>query len=156
HNNALSLATLMAQRARQHDPEVDLADRTNSYSATEAFQNKSFSAMTPEEIETVKALIRAMRWQVSERETRRRVPDRKGRYLALRRVRRESAQHGGAPIRLAWQSRKIKPRPLVVLADISGSMEKYARLLLQFAYCITHGIVHVESFVFATRLTRIT
>jgi uncharacterized protein with von Willebrand factor type A (vWA) domain len=69
---------------------------------------------------------------------------------------RDASKYGGVPIRLSWQSRKIKARPLVVLADISGSMEKYARLLLQFVYSMTHGITTVESFVFATRLTRIT
>jgi uncharacterized protein with von Willebrand factor type A (vWA) domain len=153
---ALSLATLMAQRARQNDPEVDLADRANSYSPTEAFQQKAFSAMTPDELDAVKRLIRAMRWQVSQRQTRRRVLDQHGRTLALRRALRDASKHGGVPIRLSWQSRKIKARPLVVLADISGSMEKYARLLLQFAYSVTQGLTTVESFVFATRLTRIT
>jgi uncharacterized protein with von Willebrand factor type A (vWA) domain len=154
--SALSLATLMAQRARQNDPEVDLADRANSYSATEAFQEKAFSTMTPEELETVKRTIHAMRWKVSERQTRRRVLARHGRYLAMRRVMRNSTRYGGVPLKLAWHNRKIKPRPLVVLADISGSMEKYSRLLLQFAYCVTQGITTVESFVFSTRLTRIT
>jgi uncharacterized protein len=154
--SALSLATLMAQRARQNDPEVDLADRANSYSATEAFQEKAFSTMTPEELETVKRTIHAMRWKVSERQTRRRVLDRHGRYLAMRQVMRNSTRYGGVPLKLAWHNRKIKPRPLVVLADISGSMEKYSRLLLQFAYCVTQGITTVESFVFSTRLTRIT
>jgi uncharacterized protein with von Willebrand factor type A (vWA) domain len=138
--SALSLATLMAQRARQNDPEVDLADRANSYSATEAFQDKAFSTMTPEELETVKRTIHAMRWKVSERQTRRRVLDRHGRYLAMRRVMRNSTRYGGVPLKLAWHNRKIKPRPLVVLADISGSMEKYSRLLLQFSYCVTDSL----------------
>jgi hypothetical protein len=154
--SVLSLATLMAQRVRRNDPEVDLADRANSYSPTEAFQEKLFSAMTPEELDTVKRAIHAMRWKVSERQTRRRVLDRHGHYLALRRVMRNSTRHGGVPLKLAWHTRKLKPRPLVVLADISGSMEKYSRLLLQFAYAVTQGITTVESFVFSTRLTRIT
>ncbi len=59
-------------------------------------------------------------------------------------------------MRLYWQRRKRKQRPLVLIADISGSMEKYARLLLQFAYSVARSLRHVECFVFGTRLTRIT
>ncbi|KPV48758.1 CoxE, partial [Kouleothrix aurantiaca] len=55
-----------------------------------------------------------------------------------------------------WQRRARRERPLVILADISGSMEKYARLLLQFLYSAAHSLRRVECFVFATRLTRIT
>ncbi|HWQ13370.1 MAG TPA: VWA domain-containing protein, partial [Roseiflexaceae bacterium] len=58
--------------------------------------------------------------------------------------------------RLTWQRRKVKPRPLVLIADISGSMEQYARLLLQFLYGVAHSRPRVECFVFGTRLTRVT
>jgi hypothetical protein len=97
-----------------------------------------------------------MRWRVSLRQTRRRIPDRQGDRLNLRRVLRSCAKHGGVPLRLTWQSRKFKVRPVVILADISGSMEKYTRLLLQFAYSVSRGLGQVECFVFGTRLTRIT
>jgi uncharacterized protein with von Willebrand factor type A (vWA) domain len=69
---------------------------------------------------------------------------------------RDAARHGGVPARLHWQRRKLKQRPLVLIADISGSMEKYARLLLQFGYSVTRSLRRVECFVFGTRLTRIT
>lgn len=153
---ALSIATLMAQRAKQDDPEVDVADRSGSFSTAEALQNKAFSQMTDEEIESIHQAIQNMRWQISERVTRRRQPRRAGSALDMRRVLRTAAKHGGTPLRLAWQDRKTKPRPLIVLADISGSMERYSRLLLQFTYCMTHSLGHVECFVFATRLTHVT
>ena len=73
-----------------------------------------------------------MQWQVCLRRTRRHVPDAGGSQLNLRRVLRNSIKYGNVPLDLAWRTRKIKPRPIVVLADISGSMEKYSRLLLQF------------------------
>ena len=152
----LNIVTLMAQKARAADPEVDVADKSGSFSAAEILQRKEFSAMTPAELEAVKKLIQSMRWQVSLRQTRRYVPDRQGSRLNLRRVMRSYVKHNGVPLRLAWKSRKIKPRPLIVLADISGSMEKYSRLLLQFCYSMTHGLTGVESFVFGTRLSRIT
>jgi hypothetical protein len=57
---------------------------------------------------------------------------------------------------LEWQQRKNKPRPLVVICDISGSMERYSRLFLYFLYALTQGTQRVEVFVFGTRLTRLT
>jgi uncharacterized protein with von Willebrand factor type A (vWA) domain len=93
---------------------------------------------------------------VSRRVTRRRAPRRRGESLLMRRVVREAARHGGVPLRLPRQERKRKPRPLVVIADISGSMEKYSRLLLQLCYSLARRLSRVECFVFGTRLTRIT
>ncbi len=151
-----TLAALMAARARPADPELDLTDRSASYSGVELLQRKDFGAMTPEELETIKRLMEAMRWRVSLRRTRRLVVDPKGARLHLRRCLRSAGQTGGVPLRLSWQSPKIKQRPLVLLADISGSMEKYARLVLQFFYCVSHSLRGVETFVFGTRLTRIT
>jgi uncharacterized protein with von Willebrand factor type A (vWA) domain len=84
------------------------------------------------------------------------VADNKGQRLHLRRVLASAARQGGVPLELAWQRRKIKERPLVLLADISGSMEKVSRLVLQFFYCMAHSAQAVESFAFGTRLTRIT
>lgn len=152
----LNLATLMAERARPGDPEVDLADKAGSFSATEILQHKEFSRLTPTELETVKKLIQSMRWRVSLRETRRRVPDRQGHHLNLRHVMRNCVKYGGVPLSLAWKSRKFKVRPVIILADISGSMEKYTRLLLQFIYSVSQGLTKVECFVFGTRLSRIT
>jgi uncharacterized protein len=74
----------------------------------------------------------------------------------MRRTIRESLRTGGEPIRLYRRRRKLKRRPLVVLCDISGSMERYSRILLQFIYAITNHLEKVEAFVFSTRLTRIT
>lgn len=152
----IPLMVLMSQKAGKDDPEQEVADKAETYSAAELLQNKQFGAMTPEELETTKRLIQEMRWDIIRRRTRRRVSDRKGRELHLRQVMRSAAQYGGVPLRLAWQKRKIKQRPFVLLADISGSMEKYSRLTLQFFYSVSHSFREVECFVFGTRLTRIT
>jgi uncharacterized protein with von Willebrand factor type A (vWA) domain len=152
----LNIVTLMAEKARANAPEVDVADKAGSFSPAELLQNKAFSAMTPAELANVKKLIQSMQWQVSRRQSRRYVPDRRGERLDLRQVLRSSAKHGGVPLGLTWKTRKVKPRPVVVLADISGSMEKYTRLLLQFYYSMMRGLDQVECFVFGTRLTRIT
>jgi uncharacterized protein len=156
HSETIPLMVLMAQKAGQDDPEREVADKSGTYSSAELIQNKPFGAMTPEELETIKRLIQEMRWELVQRRTRRRVADRHGTTLHLRQVMRSAAQYGGVPLKLAWQKRKVKQRPFVLLADISGSMEKYARLMLQFFYSISHSFRDVECFVFGTRLTRIT
>jgi uncharacterized protein with von Willebrand factor type A (vWA) domain len=69
---------------------------------------------------------------------------------------RQNLRYGGEPLQLTWREPKFKRRPLVVISDISGSMERYARILLKFIYVISKGLDRVESFVFSTRLTRIT
>ncbi len=153
---AVSIMTLMANKAKPDDPEIDVADKSGTFSPAEILQQKRFSEMTPEELEAVKRLIQEMQWRVSLRRTRRRVTDPKGDILHLRRAMRSAAKHGGLAWDLSWQARKVKQRPIVLLADISGSMEKYARLLLQFFYSVSQSLSSVECFAFGTRLTRLT
>ena len=151
-----NVATYMAYKAKQTDQEIDVVDKSATFSNTELLQSKEFSQMIPEELQSIKRLIQEMRWQVSLRRTRRQVNNPKGNRLHLRGVMRSAVQHGGVPIKLSWQSKKIKQRPIVLLADISGSMEKYSRLLLQFFYSVSHSLKEVECFVIGTRLSRIT
>lgn len=153
---AIPFFTLMAQKASQQHQERDVADRSQTYSPAELLQHKPFAEMTPEELATVRQLIQEMAWPLVWRQSRRRTRNRHGNLLHLRQVLRFASQHNGIPLRLAWQSRKQKQRPLILIADISGSMEKYARLLLQFFYSVTHSFPEVECFLFSTRLTRIT
>lgn len=151
-----TIVNYMAYKARPGDREIEITDKSRSFSNAEIIQRKEFSQMTAEELETIKRLIQEMRWQVSLRQTRRRVPDGQGDMIHLRRVLRLATKYGGVPLKLAWQKRKVKQRPFVLIADISGSMEKQARLLLQFFYSFSHSLKEVEAFVFGTRLTRIT
>ena len=126
-----TIATYMAYKARLHDPLVDITDRSGTASSQEQLRAQDFSQLSADELEQVQRMIERLRWQLSQRTTRRRRLDRRGRQLALRAVVRDAARHGGVPTRLLWQRRTSKPRPLVILADISGSMERYSRLLLQ-------------------------
>lgn len=151
-----TLSMLMARQAQPEDPELDIIDKTETFSAAERLQRKDFAELTPEELEQVKKIMQTLSWRSSERITRRFVADPRGGRLHLRRCLRAAAKYGGVPLRLAYRRPKIKRRPIVLLADISGSMEKYARLMLQFFYGITHSADQVEAFVFGTRLTRIT
>jgi uncharacterized protein with von Willebrand factor type A (vWA) domain len=148
--------SLMASGARETDPEIDAADKSATFSAAEVLQRKHFSEMTPAELDTLKKLIQEMQWQISRRKTHRYIHDSRGNMLHLRRILRSAARHQGVIWNLHWQDRKIKQRPIVLIADISGSMERYSRLMLQFFYSVTHRFRNVESFVFGTRLTRLT
>src|SRR5262249_40723722 len=155
-NQPFTIVTYMAYKARLGDPEIDVADKSGTWSDLEVLQRKDFSEMTPEELDRIKRLIQQMRWRMSLRETRRRRPSRRGDRLHMGAVLRDAARYGGIPTKLVWQRRPVKQRQLVIIADISGSMEKYARLLLQFLYSVTHSLRRVECFVFGTRLTQIT
>jgi hypothetical protein len=155
-NQQFNIVTYMATKAQAADQEVEVVDKTHTFSNAELLQQKLFSEMSPEELETIKRLIQEMRWQAIQRQTRRRVPDKNGDTLRLRQVMRTAVRTGGVPLQLSWQSRKIKPRPLILMADVSGSMERYGRLLLQFFYSVSHSFGEVECFVFGSRLTRIT
>lgn len=133
-----------------------LVEVTVTYSASEALRRKDFADLSADELEAVKHLIANLSWRMSERRTRRLTPG-AGAGLDLRRAIRRNLRHGGEILYWPRRVRKTRPRPLVVLADISGSMERYSRLLLHFLYGLTVGIGRpVESFVFGTRLTRIT
>ncbi len=147
--------SLMAGRPGDDAPEVEVGDRAGSFSPVEVLRHRDFSELTEAELEEVRRHIRDIRWRVSRRRSRRQVPDRRGARLHLRRVLRDAAKHDGTPLRLGRLRRKIKDRPIVLLADISGSMDKYSRLLLHFFYGAVHGLKGVECFVFGTRLTRI-
>ena len=94
------------------------------------------------------------------RRTRRAERDRHGERIDLRRTLRGSLRTGGDPIRLARRRRRVVRRRIVLLCDISGSMEPYARAYLQFLTCAAgagwRAGAGPEAFVFATRLTRVT
>jgi uncharacterized protein with von Willebrand factor type A (vWA) domain len=130
---------------------------TTTYSPTERLHRKDFADFDEEELEAARRFIHALVWRLDTRLTRRQVRAvKRDAYLDVRRSIRGSMRHGGEIVRLAWRQRKLKPRPLVVLCDISGSMERYSRLFLHFLYALVQEGRHVEAFVFATRLTRIT
>jgi len=127
-----------------------------TYSDSETLRHKDFAELQAEELDQIKAMMQKMDWRLELRRTRRRVVARRGRYIDLRRSLRSSVAKGGELVQWARLDRKEKSRPLVLLCDISGSMEPYSRILLQFLYAVTNGMKRVESSVFSTRLTRIT
>ncbi|CAN5593496.1 VWA domain-containing protein [soil metagenome] len=126
------------------------------FSAREVLRKKDFAQFSPDEIAEARRIISGMTWRLGTRETRRREKASHGKYIDYRRTLRHSLKHGGVPIELRRRRRKERMRPLVLICDISGSMDRYSRLLLQFVHALEHGLDNVEVFVFSTRLTRIT
>lgn len=125
-------------------------------SAHELLREKDFSDMTAEEFERVRRLMAAIARSRPRRTSRRRSPDPGGDRLDLRRMLRRSLRSGGDPVDQPWKSRKEVPRKLVVLCDVSGSMDAYARALLLFLHALVGSGRGVEAFAFGTRLTRLT
>ena len=134
----------------------EIIEITKTFSERERLFQKDFGDMTPDELEAVKRLMSQLIWSLGQRITRRETRG-KGSIFDMRRSIRNSFRYGGEMLQWKKLTRKIKPRPLVIIADISGSMEQYTRLLLHFLYSLTEGLdQRVEVFVFSTRLTRIT
>lgn len=136
--------------------EQDHAALRLGHTDSERLRRKDFARLTDDERRVVLDLLRDVVWDLPPRRTRRFVPASSGDRVDLRRTLRESLRHGGEPVQLRRRRRKRTPRPLVVLVDISGSMESYARIFLQFLYCLRGATDRLEAFVFATRLTRLT
>jgi len=103
-----------------------------------------------------KALARRLAHRLARRPSRRWKAARRGARIDLRRTARSSLRTGGDPIRLERRRRKVRRTSLVVLCDVSGSMELYARLLLHLLHAVQNTAARVESFAFATRLSRLT
>ncbi len=151
-----TIVNYMAYRARQAEQELNVADRSGTWTDIEQLRSKRFADMTPEELDAVARLLREMRWSVALRRSRRQRRDAAGRALDFRRVLRQASRLGALPARLPHRRRIDKRRPLILIADISGSMEKYSRLVLQFFHSAVRALPNVEAFVFGTRLSRIT
>jgi uncharacterized protein len=130
---------------------------TRTYSDREVLRHKNFGELSGEELNAIKQLMKELVWNLGERRTRRYEPG-KGALFDLRRTMRRNLKHGGEIVQWDMREPKFRPRPLVVIADISGSMERFTRLLLHFVYSLVEGLTRqrIESFVFGTRLTRIT
>ena len=117
--------------------------------------DKDFATFTPQEIADARMALGRLVWNPGMRRTRRWVRGR-GTRIDLRRAIGESLRSGGDVVMLPTRKRRVRPRPLVLLCDVSGSMERYSRMLLHFAHALTSRHQRVEAFLFSTQLTRIT
>jgi uncharacterized protein len=122
----------------------------------ERLAGKRFDALEPHELAHLYRLMSRLELATPVRSTRRYEKARHGRRIHMRRTMRSSLRSCGDPVRLARRRRRIVRRRLVMLCDISGSMEPYGRAYLQFLACAAGSGPNTEAFAFATRLTRLT
>lgn len=125
-------------------------------STVDVSRNRSFTSCTPAELAALRRIMARLRLMPPRRRTRRLESARAGRVLDLRRMVRSSLRTQGEPVSLRWRQRRQRPRPLVLLLDVSGSMADYSRALLQFAHTTRRAARRVEVFCFGTRLTYVT
>jgi uncharacterized protein len=150
------------------DPDEDRRDEEKPSlgwlaSNADVLRHRSFAACTPEELAALRRIMTRMRLTPPRRRSRRyrgtnrpRAPHSRT-YLDMRRTARESMRTYGDPARLFVKRRKTRPRRLILILDVSGSMADYSRHLLQFAHTTRRAVsARVEVFCFGTRLTRIT
>ena len=126
------------------------------YSAAEVLGEKDFAEFTKQELLEAQRVMGRMRMTPAVRQSRRRVPARSGSRADLRRTVRAAMRTEGEALQLAHTTVGTRPRRLVLLLDVSGSMEPYARVLIRFAHAAVVGRGRVEVFALGTRLTRMT
>jgi hypothetical protein len=138
------------------DPELH-ASAPEAYSATDLLRHRDFDRMTAAELRDAERLVDLLTPRLELRRTRRYELHHHGRLLAPRAMFRRNLATGGQLTEWVWRRHARRPRPIVVLCDISGSMERHSRLLLRFTQALAaSSAVRTESFVFGTRLTRVT
>ena len=141
-----------------HDEIVESTTDTlilKTWSDLEKLSNKDFAELTIAEQSMVAAALERLAWDIDDHRTRRWIAGR-GARIDLRRALAGSLRTGGEITTLPRRARRIRPRPIVLLCDVSGSMELYTRTLLLFTHALARRRRDVEAFLFATRLTRIT
>lgn len=136
-------------------PETDDGGRVlMTAGVEERLRHKDFAEYTPDELATLRRLVRDLRVVAPRRRARRTASAPSGRRLDMRRTLRSSHRTGGDPVRREYRRRRVRPRRVVLIADVSGSMEAYSRVYLQLLQGAVRG-ARAEAFVMATRLTRV-
>ena len=141
------------QRPTEDAPELDAV---LTVSDTERLQTMDFEAMSAAEISAAREEIRRLRLPLDLRRTRRTRPATHGTRIDMSATLRAGLRHGGELLDFSYNQRTVRPPPLVVLCDISGSMARYAQILLHFLHAVANDRDRVSVFLFGTRLTNIT
>ncbi len=138
------------------DEEGELDEDTTAYSVEDVLSRKDFSEFTTEDMEKARDIVAKLAALLATKLSRRKVPGGKGSTIDFRRSWRKSLAHGGEPLELIRKQPKIKKTKILLLCDVSGSMDCYAKFLIQFIYGMQQELREVEVAVFSTHLTNIT
>jgi uncharacterized protein with von Willebrand factor type A (vWA) domain len=154
-SEALYPGTDAPSSAFEGAPEIAV-DAAMTWSARERLRSIDFEKMTAGEWAQARRLVSQLHLPVPERTTRRFRAAPRGRSIDLAATLRLMARDGGELRRVARRERRVRPPPLVVLCDISGSMHRYTRMFLHFLHALTRDRERVTTFLFGTRLTNVT
>lgn len=150
---------LFAERERQSrerdEPDIEI-DARFTVSGSEVLRRTDFAQMTAEELSQARREIERMTMPFDEVPMRRYQPTSRSRHVDPRAMMRAAMRTGGDLILPKYRERRRQPPPLVILADISGSMSQYTRIFLHFLHVLTERRRRVHTFVFGTRLTNVT
>jgi uncharacterized protein with von Willebrand factor type A (vWA) domain len=155
-NRRLADALLHDRKSAAANHERIEFDLTGTFSADEVLRAKDFEQMSADEVHRARAAIRDMALAMEAIPTRRWTTARTGPRLDLRRIMRDSVRIGPDHLVVRRRRRVHRRPPLVVICDISGSMDIYARMMLHFLHALANARERVHAFLFATRLTNIT
>lgn len=152
------LEEAMSEAMAQENVPLENLDEFSvpTYSAQELMNRKDFSEMGVEESRAVARAILLIATKIATQISRRKKVGRKGDVVDPRWTMRKSMKYGGEVIQLINRKRRIKKTKVVLLCDVSGSMDCYSRFLIQFMYGLQNELWGVETFVFSTSLSRIT
>jgi uncharacterized protein with von Willebrand factor type A (vWA) domain len=134
---------------------LTLAISPEAYSAAEAFSHRDFDRMSAAELREAARIIDRMVPALEQRQSRRWELHAHGRLPAPRQLFRRNLATGGNALTWLWRRKVRRPRQVVLICDVSGSMERHSRLLLRFAQALIRSRVRTEAFVFGTHLTRV-
>ena len=138
------------------DSEEGQEDDPIAYSAEDLLSRKDFSEFTKEDMEKAREIVAKLAAVLATKLSRRKVVGKKGKTIDFRRSWRQSLVHGGEPLELIRKQQKIKKTKILLLCDVSGSMDCYAKFLIQFIYGMQQELREVDVAVFSTHLTNIT
>lgn len=141
------------QDAEDEDAE---SDEMLLYSPDDGLKEKDFSTFMAEDLEEIKKAINYIAEKIRIRLSRRKKRNALDQFFDFRRTIRKNIRHGGDIYHLSWKMRKKEKNRIVMLCDVSGSMEMYSRFLIQFLYGLQKSLYNMETFVFSTRLSRVT
>jgi uncharacterized protein with von Willebrand factor type A (vWA) domain len=153
---AQALVDVPPSRTRDEELEEIQFDAAFTFSSRELLRHRDFESMTPEELASVRAMLARLRLPLPDRPMRRTKPAARGSRVDLRATMRRATGSAGALAPLAHRERRRRRPSLVVLCDISGSMDRYSRMLMHFLHAITNDRDRVHVFLFGTHLTNVT
>ena len=146
---------MLSEAEEEEEAEGEGEAEATGYSPEEGLMHKDLAAMSDREIELARRVIAQIVDIIANRRSRRRVPEKLGREVDFRRTWRKNAVYGRDGVELAMRRRRIRKTKLMLLCDVSGSMDCYSQFLIQFIYALKREIRDVEVGVFSTRMTAI-